>query len=504
MLFNSQEFLLVFLPMTLAGFYLLRALGGGSSNLAWLTLASLFFYGWWNPSYIPLLVGSTAANFALGRLIDRREDRWRRHLLALGIAGNLALIAVYKYAGFFASNLNQVFGTDLPVSHAAIPLGISFFTFQQIVYLCDVHARKMPRHSYFDHLLVVSFFPHLIAGPIVHVKELLPQFTSPRQARATHARFSVGLTILMIGLFKKVVLADGIAVYADPVFTAAAAGQAVGMLTAWGGALAYTCQLYFDFSGYSDMAVGLAVLFGVRLPINFFSPYKTTSIIEFWRRWHISLSRFLRDYLYVPLGGSRRGPGRRYVNLLITMLLGGLWHGAGWTFVLWGGLHGLYLVVNHLWRSLRHRLGIDRPSRAGAFAGWLLTFLSVVVAWVLFRAESLDAARHMLAGMAGLNGVDLPANLAAWPAALLASDGLWQGTRQLFAVSTLLGVCWLAPNTYELTRRFRPALSHPLVREAHGIDVAPFALRWAIAYGFLFWGILFGLPSRNAFIYFNF
>jgi D-alanyl-lipoteichoic acid acyltransferase DltB (MBOAT superfamily) len=308
----------------------------------------------------------------------------------------------------------------------------------------------------------------------------------------------------MIGLFKKVVLADGIAVYADPVFDAAAAGQFVGMLSAWGGALAYTCQLYFDFSGYSDMAIGLGVLFGVRLPMNFYSPYKAASIIEFWRRWHISLSRFLRDYLYVPLGGNRQGPARRHVNLMITMLLGGLWHGAGWTFVLWGGLHGVYLIVNHLWRSLRRRLGLTRTSRAGAVAGWALTFVAVVVAWVVFRAPTVDAALLLLKSMAGLNGPVLPADIAAWQAKLLASHELWLGSKQLVSLAILLALCWLAPNTYQLTRRFRPVLSHPLLLQARDVHIAPAALRWAVAYGFLLWGIFFGLPTKNAFIYFNF
>jgi D-alanyl-lipoteichoic acid acyltransferase DltB (MBOAT superfamily) len=259
-------------------------------------------------------------------------------------------------------------------------------------------------------VLFVTFFPQLIAGPIVHHGETMPQFAKRSTFRIDQDSLALGLAIFSIGLFKKVVLGDGIAVYATPLFDAAQAGYEPTLFEAWGGALAYTFQLYFDFSGYSDMAVGLARMFNVRLPINFDSPYKAVNIIDFWRRWHITLSRFLRDYLYIPLGGSRRGPSRRYANLLTTMLLGGLWHGAGWTFVVWGGLHGAYLVINHAWHGLRARLGHDlsRSTWPGRTVAMAVTFLAVVVAWVFFRAESFTAAGHVLAGMAGVNGIAVP------------------------------------------------------------------------------------------------
>ena len=301
-----------------------------------------------------------------------------------------------------------------------LPLGISFFTFQKIAYLVDAYRGEVRAGGFLSFALFVTFFPQLIAGPIVHHSEVIPQFGQKSTYRPNLDNLSMGIGIFVLGLAKKTVLADSIATYATPVFRAAQAGADPTLFEAWGGALAYTFQLYFDFSGYSDMAIGLALMFNIRLPINFNSPYKATNIIDFWRRWHITLSRFLRDYLYIPLGGNRHGVARRYANLMLTMLLGGLWHGAGWTFIVWGGLHGIFLVINHFW----HALGVGSATTSGARPGSdgsaarTITFLAVMVAWVFFRAEDFDAATRILAGMAGLNGVQLPASYhgAARPA----------------------------------------------------------------------------------------
>ncbi len=459
MLFNSLEFLFGFLPLTVAGFFLCGRMGGLRLAMGWLVAASLFFYSWWNPPYVLLLFSSILVNFLLGRRLQARPSR---PLLAAGVAANLAVIGYYKYADFFLSSVGGLTGLDLEMEAIFLPLGISFFTFQQIAYLVDAHRGQVERGGFLDYALFVSFFPQLIAGPIVHHREMMPQFRRRGVLTPDSEAFALGLGILSIGLFKKVIIADGVARYATPVFDAAAGGYAPSFFEAWGGTLAYTFQLYFDFSGYSDMAIGLGLLFGIRLPLNFASPYKATSIIEFWSRWHMTLSRFLRDYLYIPLGGNRRGSLRRYLNLMITMLLGGLWHGAGWTFVAWGALHGGYLVVNHAWRALRVRFGRPGPSGGvGRWAARLLTFLAVVVAWVPFRAESFEAAGRILAGLSGFNGIILP---PGWHEGLgpvgetLAALGirfayvpgfLFDGMREAALLALLTAFVFFAPNTQE-------------------------------------------------------
>ena len=409
MLFNSFEFIVAFLPVTLIGFFLLGGRENPRAAVSWLVFASLFFYGWWNPSYLLLIIGSICFNFFIGQRLLARPSK---AILGFGVAVNLLSIAYFKYAGFLAFNIEELAGVEVGLEHIVLPLAISFFTFQQIAYLIDAHRGEVRAEGFVDYALFVTFFPQLIAGPIVHHSETIPQFARRSTYRLDLDNMALGLTVFSIGLFKKVVLADGVATYATPMFAAAQGGYDPTLFEAWGGALAYTFQLYFDFSGYSDMAIGLGLMFNVRLPINFDSPYKAVNIVDFWRRWHVTLSRFLRDYLYIPLGGSRRGPKRRYVNLMLTMVLGGLWHGAGWTFVIWGGLHGVYLVINHLWHGIRRRLGHDlqRSTWLGRVTARTLTFLAVVIAWVFFRAESFDAAGRVLAGMAGANGVWLPAS----------------------------------------------------------------------------------------------
>jgi len=476
MLFNSYPFIFAFLPVTLAGFFWVGR-RSGTAAAAWLALASLFFYGWWNPIYVVLLVGSILFNYAVGVAIVKADPAMfarRKRLLTAGIGVDLALLAYFKYANFFLDNLNTVLGSAISLGTIILPLGISFFTFTQIAFLVDAYQGKAREYRFVHYGLFVTYFPHLIAGPILHHGEMMPQFGLPDTYRVNWDKLAAGITMFVIGLFKKVMLADGIAVYVIPIFHAARDGIALTFWEGWCGALAYSFQLYFDFSGYSDMAVGLSLMFGVRLPINFHSPYKAVNIIEFWRRWHMTLSRFLRDYLYFPLGGNRRGPARRYANLMATMLLGGLWHGAGWTFVLWGGLHGVYLVINHAWRALRQILGQDtgRATPWGRAASRLLTFLAVVIAFTVFRAESFESALAMLRAMAGMNSFALPdfwfakwGSLGTWLAAhgaqFTAASGLVT-TGLVYWVVILLAVVWSAPNSQQILSRFEPALNIPL------------------------------------------
>jgi alginate O-acetyltransferase complex protein AlgI len=466
MLFNSWIFIGAFLPITLVVYRLLGLLPFPRLPLVWLTLASLFFYGWWNVNYVPLLLASIVANYLLGlrlaALASEPGSRLRRPLLFAGVAANLLLLGYYKYSVFVLENVGALTGVDFGIRALALPLAISFYTFLQIAYLVDTSEGDGSDHSFLEYCLFVTFFPHLIAGPLVHHKELIPQFTQAGGARAgawsgvkfNHEEFAQGLTFFIVGLCKKVLLADPLAEIATPVF-AASSTELLTASEAWTGALAYTLQLYFDFSGYSDMAVGLALLFGVKLPYNFASPYKAVSIIDFWRRWHITLSRFLRNYLYVRLGGSRRGKNRQYVNLLTTMILGGLWHGAGWTFLIWGTLHGVFLMINHLWRALCGRLGVKIEDTATSrWASRALTFLCVTVAWVFFRAESVNGAFAMLQAMAGLNGLT---GCGLTGCGLTGSDIVQQNAdlgdltslQNQIMIGILLLVAFCAPNSQE-------------------------------------------------------
>jgi alginate O-acetyltransferase complex protein AlgI len=446
MLFNSAEFIFMFLPVVLLVFYMIGSFGNHRVAISWLVGASLFFYGWWNPAYLGLMLGSILFNYAMGTvLVGGKGGPHARFMLAVGVACNLAILGYFKYANFFVDNFNVVSGSSYHLETIILPLAISFFTFQQITFLVDASRGETREYNFLHYSLFVTFFPQLIAGPIVHHREMLPQFAKDSIYRVNQSSLAIGLVIFFLGLFKKVVLADGVAAYATPVFDAAESGVVITFFEAWAGALAYTFQLYFDFSGYSDMAIGIARMFNINLPLNFYSPYKAVNIIEFWRRWHMTLSRFLRDYLYFPLGGNRKGQPRRYVNLMITMLLGGLWHGAGWTFVAWGFMHGVFLVINHAWHGVRRFFGSDPGSLGftGRSVAWLITFLSVVVSWVMFRAESFESATNVLQGMAGMNGFVLPAQIAA------IIPGLGKlvetvGTMPLLGGGTIMGVFEMA------------------------------------------------------------
>lgn len=454
MLFNSYSFIFIFLPSVFAGFFALARYSTAYAA-AWLALASLIFYGYWNPLYVSLLLGSIVFNYLCGMGIARAETggavSLRKRLLFLAITANLALLAYYKYANFFLDSLNTLSGSHWLASSIVLPLGISFFTFTQIAYLVDTSQGKVKEYNFVHYVLFVTFFPHLIAGPVLHHKDMMPQFAHHATYRINWNNLANGWMLFVLGLCKKVLWADSFAVYANTLFDGVLhdASTLPTMYEAWSGALAYTMQIYFDFSGYSDMALGIALMFNIRLPVNFSSPYQSTSITEFWRRWHISLSTFLRDYLYIPLGGNRHGALRRYINLFLTMLLGGLWHGAGWTYVAWGALHGIYLALNHLWRALpRPALFRLIPSWSGKLLGGALTFVAVVIAWVLFRADSMAQALRILQAMSGIAVRDISLDQVLH-GQMLAAAGLSGRDFLRLLLPGLLWV-WLLPNSTRL------------------------------------------------------
>lgn len=395
MLFNSLEFILIFLPVTLFLFYAFAKHINNNVAKIFLIIASLCFYSYWDISNLPVLLLSIICNYFFGHLISRYKSK---KYLVLGVAFNLLLLIFFKYTGFIIENLNIALNTNYKFSDIILPLGISFFTFTQTAYLVDVYRRETASYSKSDYLLFVTIFPHLIAGPILYHKDMIPQFNKDETYRINYENLYNGLLIFIYGLFKKVIIADNIAKLADTVFLKSA--QAT-FLDSWVGSFAYTLQLYFDFSGYSEMAIGLGLMLNMNLPQNFNLPYTSTSIIEFWRRWHMTLSAFLKNYLYIPLGGNRTGHHMR--NIMITMLLGGLWHGAGWTFVLWGGMHGLFICINHLWKKTKYSL----PK----VASWILTINAVNIAWVFFRSENINTALNIIKTMFSLHVANFSMNL---------------------------------------------------------------------------------------------
>jgi alginate O-acetyltransferase complex protein AlgI len=457
MLFNSLEFILVFLPITWLGFLLLVKAGRYRGVLAWLTVASLVFYAWWNPPYVLLIVASMLLNYWLGLRLSREAatERFRAGALLAGIVINIGALGYFKYANFFVDNLNIAFNTAFNLERVILPLAISFFTFQQVAYLVDVWKGGARHYTFLEYCFFVVFFPQLIAGPIVQHSEILPQIARDRWRPIRLLNLQVGITIFLIGLFKKMCLADGCAEYATPIFENAASGFRFSTVDAWVGLTAYSLQLYFDFSGYSDMAIGLGRCFGIRLPLNFDSPYKATNIIDFWRRWHITLSRFLRDYVYIPLGGSRRGVVLRYSNLMITMLIGGMWHGAGWNFLIWGGLHGLYLVINHFFNHAAAPVLAARPwvGRVISPFGWALTLLAVMVAWVFFRTADFATATRMLASLFPFQ----PVNASVFNAKL---HMLLADASKFYWLGTVAALALLAPSTHEYLRHYQPAIGY--------------------------------------------
>ena len=467
MLFNSYAFLFAFLPLACLGYFALNRWLPGRAGIAWLFVASLFFYGWWDWRFVPLLLGSIVFNFMVGHALERHRDAIPRDdavaspgrtLLACGIVANLALLGYFKYADFFVANVDALLGAHtLSLPSIILPLGLSFFTFTQIAYLVDARRGLARENSFLNYGLFVSFFPHLLAGPILHHREMMPQFADSSNKRFNASNFWVGLTLLIIGLAKKVLIADSIAPWANAGFAQASSLQ---FIDAWIAALAYTLQIYFDFSGYTDMALGMAWMLNVRLPLNFASPYRSRNIREFWRRWHMTLSRFLRDYLYIPLGGNRRGAVLALLFVVVTFAFGGLWHGANWTFVAWGALNGVGVVVVHL----MDRAGLRLP-RALA---WSLTMVFTVTAWVFFRASSIDDALRIVGVMYGMHGLSWTPVIAEWaPLFDLSTFTLAAFGPRLDIIGTgavmIAGfaIAWLGANSQTLVARwrYRPALA---------------------------------------------
>jgi alginate O-acetyltransferase complex protein AlgI len=514
MIFSSAEFLFCFLPLTTIVFFALSHFGQSQLAKVFLTAASFVFYAWWNVAYLWLLLISICFNYAIGYYLYRsipaesesQNQTTRKLLLWFGLIANLAILGYFKYTNFFIDITNNLFHANIAVQNIVLPLAISFFTFTQIAYIVDAYKLKAAHYSFLNYCSFITFFPHLIAGPIIHHNELIPQFESKSIYQFNARNLTIGLTFFGLGLFKKVVFADYVADYANAVFYQAGHQAAISLVDAWIGAIAYTLQLYFDFSGYSDMAIGTAKIFGIDFPANFNSPYKAVSIIDFWRRWHITLSNFLRDYLYIPLGGSRHGAFRRYWNLLITMLLGGLWHGAGWPFVAWGVMQGVYLVINHQWNAWQKQQNFnftDQNIQIDRLGG-IITFICVVCAWVFFRAETLTGARLIFIGMIGQSG--------------LASLN-WHGAKLLIVLAVLgglLGIVWGAPNTQELIqqqqwRRFYNLLESALNRLTAVLPLHISLQQSASSLLGMFLGILFFISSKiflsassNEFLYFNF
>jgi alginate O-acetyltransferase complex protein AlgI len=451
MLFNAPEFLLFFLPVVLLVSYALARLNHTRWVIMWMVTASVFFYGWFSFKLLLLLAVSILINFGLGRklALDRRLCRSHPVWLWTGILANVSVLGYFKYTNFVIINANLIFGTHYVLQNILLPIGISFFAFQKIAYLVDAYRGEAEEYDFLSFCLFVMYFPQLIAGPIVHHKDIVPQFRNPGAFRYVPENFAAGIALFTTGLVKKVFIADNLAQIVNPVFAALAGGNPIEPELAWGGALGFTFQIYFDFSGYTDMALGLALMSGIRLPLNFNSPYKAANIIDFWRRWHMSLSRFIRNYVYIPLGGKRRGHIRRYLNLMLTMLVGGLWHGAAWTFVAWGGLHGFYLILNHGWQWLGGNSS-TQPAVSTSLSRWvgrLVTFLAVVIAWVFFRAESFSSAWLMLESMFGIH---------SGGSALVGLNFVtWQGI-SLFVL--LLGWVFLAPNSQQILAFARPAI----------------------------------------------
>jgi alginate O-acetyltransferase complex protein AlgI len=538
MLFNSSEFLLVFLPATLVGFYVLGTISR-TSAIRWLILASLVFYAWWRPINILIIAPSIVINYGIASILtrviqDESSRRVSKAILVLGIVFNVLFLGVFKYTDFICGSINDIFGTDLLLRHIILPLGISFITFQKIAFLIDVHGGRVKSFTFQDYCTFVLFFPQLIAGPIVHYREMMPQFHAA-SCRFDKENVAIGLTLLLFGLFKKVVFADNIAYYITPIYHHAATRGGTSFLLAWMAAIGFTLQIYFDFSGYSDMALGLARFFGIRLPQNFNSPLRASSIIDYWLHWHMTLTRFLTAYIYNPLslwltrrrlakgqpGFSGRNPTvGAFVSLLmfptvITMLVSGVWHGAGYGFILWGLLHGCYLTINHGWRVIAARLWSDRRryDRFMKPAGLVLTLTSVTAAMVLFRSPTITSAMDLVKGLVGLNGIALPQALFdrlgpfsgalhsvglipdSWSSQEFVKTAIW--------ISILMFVALACPNTLQILGRYEPALGvKPLaIGRVVGWDAS---FPWAIAMSAIAAIAIVSMGGPSEFLYWQF
>ncbi len=491
MLFYSFEFLFIFLPISFFGYFFLLHLKRPVFAKIFLVLVSLFFYSWWNLAYLPILIGSIVFNYFLSLAFLLEKNRLYfsdKAILVFGLAANIILLGYFKYADFFIDNINIVTNGSIPLLHLALPLAISFFTFQQIAYLVDSYRGLIKENSFLNYALFVSFFPQLIAGPIVHHSSMMPQFASHWNMVKDYRNIALGIFIFSIGLFKKVIIADSFALWVTTGFDHA---SVLTLFEAWATSLSYTFQLYFDFSGYIDMAIGLGLLFNIRLPQNFNSPYKARNIQEFWRRWHITLSLFIKEYIYIPLGGNRGTRLRTYINLGITFFIVGLWHGAGWNFVLWGTLHGVALVVFKVSQQLNIKL-------FGIFS-WFLTFNFVNFTWVFFRAENWEDAFKVLSGMFGFSGIVLPYEYKnSWLSSLLENSVSYGDSMvHIGDMSTVL--LWIMfgfivtlvfKNTSEMMQTFKQGIAESLI--------SAFFVFYSLLY------LFFGKGVQSEFIYFNF
>ncbi len=484
MLFNSYQFIFAFLPITFILYFYLNHKRLTQASKGLLVFSSLFFYSWWNVAYLPIILASMLFNYLLGNILANGSSKFsKKSILIVGIVANLSLLGYFKYADFLIENFNLAFNSNAHLLNLALPLAISFFTFQQISYLVDSYKKETKEYDFLNYALFVTFFPQLIAGPIVHHKEMMPQFAKRKNKIINYNNIAMGLFIFAIGLFKKVIIADTFATWATAGFDVA---TTLNLFEAWATSLSYTFQLYFDFSGYTDMAIGAALLFNIKLPINFNSPYKAKSIQDFWRRWHITLSRFLRDYIYIPLGGNRKGSFRTYANLMATFIIGGLWHGAGWTFIFWGFLHGLALVIHRAWSNLGFKLW--------GWVAWFITFNFLNIAWVFFRAKEWDDAIKVLSSMFSLNNVVLPKVLESY-LAFLKDFSVNFGYFGIHIGAEIESVLWLI-TAFIITLLFKSSAE----------QLESFKLNYTTA---IFTGItlLIGLISLNKvseFLYFNF
>lgn len=400
MLFNSYEFIFLFLPITLIVYFTLNRFDKNILAKSWLVLASLYFYSYFHKSYLILIVTSILFNYFIGDRLNSQNKMGggsyirRKLYLILGVLFNVGALGYFKYYDFFVENINYIFKTNLPLLHILLPLGISFFTFQQLSFVIDSYYRKNLRYDFLSYALFVTFFPQLIAGPIVLPTEMLPQFESEENKKINWANMNRGLYIFSIGLAKKVIIADSIASFANAGFDMM---KSLNFVEAWLTSISYTLQLYFDFSGYCDMAIGIGLMFNILLPINFNSPYKSINIQEFWQKWHMTLGRFLANYLYIPLGGNRKGEKRTLLNLLIVFLVSGIWHGAGWNFIIWGMLHGICILIHRVWKNSKRKMN--------KFVGWFITMNLVNIFWVFFRAKDLSSAFKVIKGMFDINSL---------------------------------------------------------------------------------------------------
>jgi alginate O-acetyltransferase complex protein AlgI len=518
MIFNSYQFIFVFLPAVVAVFF---AIGRFSRPwaLRWVIAASLVFYALWRPLNVLIIAPSVLINFLLARLLQRlckQESRSAaRAVLLLGIAFNVAFLGYFKYANFLVGSINDAFGTQMILSQIILPLGISFITFQKIAFLIDVQAGRVESFTLQDYCLFVLFFPQLIAGPIVHYREMMPQFHGA-SCRFNKEDASVGLTLLAFGLFKKVFFADNIALLVTPIYEQARSGSHIALASAWIAAVGFTLQIYFDFSGYTDMALGIARLFGIRLPPNFNSPLRASSIIDFWLRWHMTLTRFLTAYIYNPLtlwltrrraarglsGFSLRNMSpRTFIEflmfpILLTMFVSGIWHGAGYTFIVWGLLHGLFLVVNHAWRQVGPKMWRDKSSYARFMlpAGFIITFTCVTASMVIFRSANLKTAADLLQGLIGLHGLGFKSGIA------LRKSALWIGGGAFIALA--------CPNTLQILSRYEPALGWKPSRD-QGATAKPRilwspSLAWAVAMAVIVAIGILNLGGQSEFLYWQF